>query len=68
VERGPSDEVILNPQHDYTKLLAASAPDPERVGKVVSGEAQTDRSKIDNSTCFNHFTMEWERSEERVAA
>ncbi|MFC7528537.1 ABC transporter ATP-binding protein [Actinoplanes sp. GCM10030250] len=30
VERGPSDEVILNPQHDYTKTLAEAAPNPER--------------------------------------
>ena len=29
VERGPSDDVILNPQHPYTKLLAEAAPNPE---------------------------------------
>ncbi|WP_308467375.1 ABC transporter ATP-binding protein [Rathayibacter soli] len=29
VERGPADDVILNPQHPYTKLLAAAAPNPE---------------------------------------
>jgi peptide/nickel transport system ATP-binding protein len=68
VERGPSDAVILDPHHDYTRLLASSAPDPERVGKVVSGEAITDRSKLDNSRCFNHFTGAWEEAEARVAA
>jgi peptide/nickel transport system ATP-binding protein len=26
VERGPSDEVILNPRHPYTQLLAGAAP------------------------------------------
>ncbi|MFF4649227.1 ABC transporter ATP-binding protein [Streptomyces sp. NPDC001380] len=26
VERGPSDEVILDPRHPYTRLLAAAAP------------------------------------------
>lgn len=30
VERGPADDVILNPQHEYTQLLAEAAPDPER--------------------------------------
>jgi peptide/nickel transport system ATP-binding protein len=60
VERGPSDDVILDPHHDYTKLLALAAPDPERLGKVVSGEAVPDRSTIDNSVCYNHFTGEWE--------
>jgi ABC-type glutathione transport system ATPase component len=30
VERGPADEVILHPQHDYTKTLADAAPNPER--------------------------------------
>ncbi|WP_022901098.1 ABC transporter ATP-binding protein [Humibacter albus] len=29
VERGPADDVILHPQHEYTKLLAAAAPNPE---------------------------------------
>ncbi|MET1051646.1 MAG: ATP-binding cassette domain-containing protein [Mycetocola sp.] len=30
VERGPADDVILNPQHDYTRLLAEAAPNPEK--------------------------------------
>lgn len=34
VERGPSDEVILNPQHDYTKALLEAAPEPENLGKL----------------------------------
>ncbi|MFF2389724.1 ABC transporter ATP-binding protein [Agromyces sp. NPDC058104] len=32
VERGPSDEVILHPQHEYTKTLLDAAADPERLG------------------------------------
>jgi ABC-type oligopeptide transport system ATPase subunit len=30
VERGPADDVILNPKHAYTKLLAEAAPNPEK--------------------------------------
>ncbi|MFI1990274.1 ABC transporter ATP-binding protein [Actinoplanes sp. NPDC020271] len=37
VERGPSDDVILNPQHEYTKTLAEAAPNPERrLGRLRS--------------------------------
>ncbi|HEX4788838.1 MAG TPA: oligopeptide/dipeptide ABC transporter ATP-binding protein [Actinospica sp.] len=28
VEQGPSDQVILNPAHPYTQMLATAAPDP----------------------------------------
>lgn len=34
VERGPSNEVILNPQHQYTKLLLSAAPVPSNHGKL----------------------------------
>jgi ABC-type glutathione transport system ATPase component len=60
VERGPSDQVILDPHHDYTKLLALAAPDPERLGKVVSGEAAPDRAALDGSVCYNHHSGAWE--------
>jgi ABC-type oligopeptide transport system ATPase subunit len=30
VEHGPADDVILNPQHEYTQLLAEASPAPER--------------------------------------
>ncbi|MGW4942039.1 ABC transporter ATP-binding protein [Actinoplanes sp. NPDC004185] len=61
VERGPSDEVILRPQHDYTRLLAGAAPDPERPARITAA-ALVDRDAIDNSTCYNHFTSRWERT------
>jgi ABC-type glutathione transport system ATPase component len=37
VERGPSDEVILHPKHEYTKKLAAAAPNPELRLKQIAG-------------------------------
>ncbi|MDA1361431.1 ATP-binding cassette domain-containing protein [Glycomyces luteolus] len=67
VERGPSDAVILDPHHDYTKLLALAAPDPERPGRVTS-EAGVDREAIDNSTCYDHFAGEWREAGVPAAA
>ncbi|SFR72096.1 peptide/nickel transport system ATP-binding protein [Agromyces sp. CF514] len=32
VERGPSEQVILDPQHEYTKTLLEAAADPDRLG------------------------------------
>jgi peptide/nickel transport system ATP-binding protein len=29
VERGPADDVILRPQHDYTRQLRDASPNPE---------------------------------------
>jgi len=34
VERGPSDQVILDPQHAYTKLLLGAAPEPQNHGRL----------------------------------
>jgi len=32
VEGGPSEEVIQEPKHPYTRLLLSAAPDPDRIG------------------------------------
>ncbi|GAA4976082.1 ABC transporter ATP-binding protein [Kineococcus glutinatus] len=66
VERGPADAVILDPHHDYTKLLAQAAPDPERVGGVIAS-SPVDRSGIDNSVCFDHHTGQWEHIDDVAA-
>jgi peptide/nickel transport system ATP-binding protein len=39
VERGPADDVILRPQHEYTRTLAEAAPDPERRVRQLRGGA-----------------------------
>ncbi|GAA3435063.1 ABC transporter ATP-binding protein [Kutzneria kofuensis] len=40
VERGPADEVILRPRHPYTRLLAASAPNPD--ARTTDGRRRED--------------------------
>ncbi len=46
VEWGDVDKVILNPQHPYTKLLIAAAPDPEREGPVELPVVKSEDSEI----------------------
>jgi peptide/nickel transport system ATP-binding protein len=69
VERGPSDAVILDPHHDYTKLLAMAAPDPDRVGSVGrEGDTAVARDGIDNSVCYDHALGAWVPIDEAEAA
>lgn len=42
VESGPTEEVVANPKHPYTRLLLESAPDPSR-------RASSESSKFDES-------------------
>jgi oligopeptide/dipeptide ABC transporter ATP-binding protein len=35
VERGPAEQVTQAPRHEYTKLLIASAPDPDAFGRQL---------------------------------
>jgi oligopeptide/dipeptide ABC transporter ATP-binding protein len=43
VESGSPDDIILNPQHPYTRMLVAAAPDPTapRVASAPTGEPPT---------------------------
>jgi len=38
VERGPADDVILNPQDPYTRELRAASPDPEKHFRELSAQ------------------------------
>ncbi|WP_353808813.1 ABC transporter ATP-binding protein [Agromyces sp. SYSU T00194] len=40
VERGPADDVILRPQHPYTRALRAASPDPEHFFATTQGGAR----------------------------
>lgn len=44
VERGPAERVTQEPSHPYTKLLVASAPDPDNLGSTLR-RANDDRPR-----------------------
>jgi peptide/nickel transport system ATP-binding protein len=46
VEWGEVNKVIINPQHPYTKLLVAAAPDPEREGTVELPVLRDEESEV----------------------
>lgn len=51
VERGPSDRVILDPHHEYTKTLLDAAADPDRLGRLRDEVREKDEmSQIDPGT------------------
>jgi peptide/nickel transport system ATP-binding protein len=54
VERGPADDVILNPQHPYTRLLAAASPDPLRP------HPPSDIVAAGTSAAYDHYIGCWE--------
>jgi len=53
VERGPSDQVILNPAHPYTQILAAAAPDPT-LTRAQTAEARRERAARRDSRVAEH--------------
>ncbi|MGM1061612.1 ABC transporter ATP-binding protein [Saccharothrix sp. Mg75] len=61
VERGPADEVILNPQHPYTKILASAAPNPDARGRVLDIDpAEVERAGA--AAAYDHGTRRWEEA------
>ncbi|MFC6090319.1 ABC transporter ATP-binding protein [Saccharothrix lopnurensis] len=61
VERGPADEVILNPQHPYTRILASAAPDPDARGRSLDIDpAEVERAGA--AAAYDHDTRRWEES------
>jgi oligopeptide/dipeptide ABC transporter ATP-binding protein len=42
VERGPAEEVTQAPSHEYTRLLIASAPDPDAFGRPTKSGPESD--------------------------
>jgi len=43
VERGPAEDITQDPQHPYTRLLIASAPDPDNLGSTLRSGRTQDR-------------------------
>ncbi|GAA3726494.1 peptide/nickel transport system ATP-binding protein [Spinactinospora alkalitolerans] len=66
VERGPADDVILTPQHPYTRLLASAAPDPEARGRPSLREAGTDSGRDYGDRTYDHGAKAWLRPDGTV--
>jgi ABC-type glutathione transport system ATPase component len=45
VERGPADDVILHPKAEFTKLLAAAAPEPARRQRFIDAAPRYTRAE-----------------------
>jgi peptide/nickel transport system ATP-binding protein len=67
VERGPADDVILNPQHSYTRLLASAAPNPDERGRSLS-ESPGAIDPEDLSRAYDHTTGTWTAFDKPIPA
>ncbi|MFJ8546436.1 ABC transporter ATP-binding protein [Streptomyces sp. NPDC093586] len=59
VERGPADDVILDPQHPYTRMLAAAAPNPELRGRLGREEAGPKATSDHDHLTYDHAGRRW---------
>ncbi|MFF9211830.1 MULTISPECIES: ABC transporter ATP-binding protein [unclassified Streptomyces] len=59
VERGPADDVILDPQHPYTQTLAAAAPNPELRGRLRSAEPEPKAVSDRDHLTYDHDAGRW---------
>ncbi|MGP3966306.1 ABC transporter ATP-binding protein [Streptomyces sp. 6N223] len=67
VERGPADDVILTPQHSYTRLLAAAAPNPEERGRSLAEDTEAiDPEELTRT--YDHHTQSWHDPGDRDTA
>ncbi|WP_083268315.1 ABC transporter ATP-binding protein [Lentzea guizhouensis] len=58
VERGPSDAVILDAHHPYTKLLAAASPNPDTRGRVLDVRRDV-VAQAGAAAAYDHHTGQW---------
>ncbi|MGZ3145917.1 ABC transporter ATP-binding protein [Lentzea chajnantorensis] len=58
VERGPSDAVILDAHHPYTKLLAAASPNPDARGRVLDVRRDV-VARAGAAAAYDHHTGQW---------
>ncbi|MFD7656066.1 ABC transporter ATP-binding protein [Actinosynnema sp. NPDC059797] len=59
VERGPADDVILNPRHPYTRILASAAPNPDARGRSLDIDP-AEVEKAGAAAAYDHNTGAWE--------
>ena len=52
VERGPAEHVTQAPSHEYTRLLIASAPDPDAFGRLTESGLESDRRSSPDGAGF----------------
>jgi len=52
VERGPAEQVTQAPSHEYTRLLIASAPDPDAFGRLTESGLERDGHSNPNRAGF----------------